>query len=406
MRIAIFADMFLPLINGAVTSVLNLSRGIAAKGHQILIIVPKYKNMVYPELDKNIKILTVRGIPAFFYNGIKWTLPYDQKILKALLDHKIELLHFHTPMMLGFQAVLFAKFLKLPLIGTFHTFFNDSEYLKHAKLDYKIVQKILWEYTKFYYNRCNLITVPTESAKKILLNYGCNKKIKVISNGIDLHIFDNNKASEIKNRYNPKGSLCLFVGRIAYEKNLIFLIDAFGEVLKKIPDCKLLIVGGGPQLKETQTYIETLQLTNHIQMLGEIEHEYLLKSGIYGACDLFVTASKTETQGITVLEAQANGLPCVGIHAKGISDLIKNKINGFTTTENKKAFANAIVKILKDKNLLNRMKKNTLKCIKPHKLEHIIDLWEKNYQAIIQHNQKKQPQKNLSKRIKKLILSK
>ncbi len=389
MRIALFADCFLPQVNGIVTAVLNLSQGMAKKGHKILIIAPKYRKVVYPKLHENIEILTVRGIPALFYPGLKFTAPFNKKILNALVKNQIELIHFHAPMMLGLQAVILAKILKLPLIGTFHTFFGDSAYLKHAKLDYKIIEKLSWQLVKFYYNPCNLITTPTESTKKILIQNKSRKPIKVISNGIDPEIFDNTKSAEIRQKYNPSGPLCLFVGRIAYEKNLLFLIDVFHGITKKIPEAKLLIVGGGPQLELVQKKIAQLNITNKIELLGEIPYENLVKSGIYGACDLFLTASKTETQGLTILEAQVNGLVCVGMKAKGVPEVIINNINGYTVShDDKKAFVNRVCKLLENKDLLLKMKKRTLEMVQKHFTKNIMGKWESTYQETIKNYEK------------------
>lgn len=384
-KIAVFADNFLPQVNGVVTTTVNLCKGLAERGHKVLIIAPKYHKNIYPDFGPNIQIITVRGLPALFYPGLRLTLPFHRKIYNALIKNKIEILHFHVPMTLGVEAVIFAKLLHLPLIGTFHTFFGDSEYLKHAKLDYERVKKFSWQFSNLFYNRCNLVTTPTQTTKKILKDNKCTRTIKVISNGIDPQIFDNTNSPAIKQKYNPDGPLCLFVGRIAYEKNLTFLIECFQEVLKKCPTAKLLIVGGGPQFKQIQNKVEKLKLTANIILTGEIPHAKLVKSGIYGACDLFVTASKTESQGLTTLEAQANGMVSIGMKVKGISDCIINGINGYLVEpDNKQAFAQAIVKLLNNRDLLEKFKQNTLQEVHKHYLPNIITTWEKTYSEIIE----------------------
>lgn len=388
MRIAIFADNFLPQVNGVVTAILNLSKGLAKKGHKVLIIAPKYSKFEYPKFHPNIEILNVRSVPALIYHDLKFTSVFNKKILSALRKKEIEILHFHAPMTLGLQAVMFAKILKLPLIGTFHTFFAESDYLKHARLDYEIVQKISWQFINLYYNRCDLITCPSQNTKKILMGNNCIKPIKVISNGIDPGLFDNTKSQEIKKKYNPNGPLCLFVGRIAYEKNVDFLIEAFAEVAKKMPAAKLLIVGDGPQFKSIQNKIQQMGLIGNIILLGGIEYKILVKSGIYKACDIFITASKTENQSLTMLEAQVNGLPCVGMNAKGTPDLLKDGINGFLVeNEDKKTFAEAILKLLQNQDLLEQMKQNTLKMVKHHHIKNIIRVWEKTYTEVLKNHQ-------------------
>ena len=389
MNIAIFADNFYPQVNGVVTVISNLADGLAKKGHKILIIAPKYRNVKYPTFHPNVKVITVASIPAIVYPGLKWTLSFHQKVAREVLKNKIDIVHFHAPMSLGMEAIALGKILKIPVIGTFHTFFADEQYLRHIHLDYQIIKKMSWRYNNLYYNRCALVTSPTSLTKDILQKNKLKKPIKVISNGIDPDVFDNSKSKQIRQKYNPDGPLCLFVGRIAHEKNLLFLVDAFAKVLQKVPSAKLLIVGGGPQEKEVANQIKKLKLQDRIIMTGQINHDQLIKSGIYGACDLFVTASKTENQSVTVLEAQINGLPCVGLKAMGMPDLIKNQVTGLIVEPDKlELLSKAIIKLLSDKNLYSKIKISMQDFIKKHLFSAVLNEWEKTYQKVIEQYQK------------------
>ena len=192
MKIAIFTDSFIPQINGVVTSTINLAKGLADKGNKVFIIAPKYKNIKefnYP----SIQVKRVPGIPALFYEEFKFTYFFSIKLLKYLKKEKIDIIHFQTPLTLGAQAIILSRRLKVPLVGTFHTFFMDPEYLKHIKINNKLVQKLAWFYARMYYNKCNLITCPSEVAKEEIISNGLIKTIKVISNGIDTKFFDNSK---------------------------------------------------------------------------------------------------------------------------------------------------------------------------------------------------------------------
>lgn len=129
MRIALFTDTFLPQINGVVTSIINLAKGLADRGHQVHIIAPKFRNT--EEFDyPNVYVRRTRSMPAFFYEDFKFTLPVSPIILEYIMDKKIELIHFQTPITLGFQAIILARLLKIPLIGSFHTFFCRSTVFK------------------------------------------------------------------------------------------------------------------------------------------------------------------------------------------------------------------------------------------------------------------------------------
>ncbi|MBS3092156.1 glycosyltransferase [Candidatus Pacearchaeota archaeon] len=388
MKIAIFSDMFFPQVNGVATATINLSKGLADKGHEIIIIAPKFPRKIQKDEFKysNIKIIRVFSFPTFFYKDFRSTIPINFKILHLFYKEKVDIIHFQTHFTLGFQAIFCSKFLKIPLVGTFHGFISDPQYLEHMKLNYKSVEQLVWKYSKWYYNKCNLITCPSEYAKKELLIHNFKSEIKVISNGIDASIFDNSKAKAVRKKYTKKGNLLLFVGRVAYEKNLIYLLECFRLVADELPNTKLLIVGDGPQMGDVKKKISELGLLDNIFLLGMIPHNQFIKSSIIGACDLFVTASITENQPMTILESQANGLVCVGADAKGVPNLIKNAVNGYVVNpDDKKAFADAVIKILSNKKLHQKMKNNTFKEIENHKFSKVIDQWENIYSKLIKN---------------------
>lgn len=383
MKIAIFTDTFLPLVDGVVTSTLNLVKGLADRGHKIYLIIPKFKNPTFFKYP-NVVVKRLVSFPAIFYPEFRFTLPFSLDVYKFLKKEKVDIIHFQTPLPLGFQAILCSKLLKVPLVGTFHTFFQHPHYLKHSGLDYNLFQKISWKYAREIYSKCNLITCPTEEMKKELLKGGFPKKIKPISNGIDSKIFDDSKKAKVKKKYNKDGPILLFVGRIGFEKNLLFLLDCFKLVLKKIPNAKLLLVGKGPQFKHVKKRIKKLKLSDSVIPIGGIKHEKFVKSSIINASDLFVSASLTETQGISILEAQANGVVCIGMDNGGVKTIIKDGYNGYLIKEgHEKEFAKKVSLLLTDKKKYAEMKKNTLKEIKKHLLKKVLDIWEEEYSKTI-----------------------
>ncbi len=279
--------------------------------------------------------------------------------------------------------ILTAKKLDIPLVGTFHTSVENLKASLH--LNSKSMEKALQEYTRFYYKRCDLITCPSESILKKMIKEGIKSKRNIfISNGIDKKEFDNSKSKRLRKKYNHYGNLILFVGRVSVEKNILCLLEIFRIINEEIPSTKLLFVGDGPQMKEVKNKIRKLDLEDKIILLGRIEHDRLVKSGIFGACNLFMTSSLTETQGITTLESQVNGLVCVGTDAPGTNDLIENNYNGFLIMDgNKKEFAEKVIKLLTNKKLYQKMKKNTLKEVKKHEMKKVIDQWEKELSYLI-----------------------
>ncbi len=392
LNIAIFTDTFIPQIDGVVTATISLAKGLADRGHKVYLIAPEYRKKFVEFSYKDIVVRRAASVPAFFYEGYRFTSLWSPSLAKYLRRRRIDVVHFQTPVSLGVQAVLISKFLKVPLVGTFHTFFTDPQYARHVGLNNRFVHKISWLYAKMYYNRCGLVTCPSESAKRELVGQGFKVDIKVISNGIDFSQFDNRDWKAAKARFNPGGDMLLFVGRIAYEKNLDYLLDCFKMVLEIKPKTKLLIVGGGPQMGELKAAVKRKGLADSVVITGRIARDELVKSGIFKASKLFVTASTTETQGISTLEAQANGLVCVGADARGTKDLIRDNYNGcLVKYGDKHEFADRVISLLNDSKAYGRMNMNTLKEVKKHDIRSIIKVWESEYLRLIRKCGPKRP---------------
>jgi len=391
MKIALFTDTFLPQVNGVVTSIINCTHHMAERGHQISIIVPKSKSFEY-NFHPNITIKKIVSIPALFYQDFKFSTPLHPGLLNYVYKRKFDIIHFHTPMTLGLQAILLGKMLRIPVIGTFHTFFADPQYLKHLKLNFKLAEKIGWRYSNIYYNSSDLVTCHSNTTMLELIKNGCTKSIKVISNGIDSSIFDNSQSASVRKECKINNYLLLYVGRIAHEKNIPFLLQTFKIVTGILPGVKLMLVGEGPQMNEIKKLITSLAIHENIIMKGNIKYTELVKSGIYGAADLFVTASKTENQPMSILEAMANNVVCVGVNSRGIPELIEHNKTGLVVEpDNKYAFADAIVTLLKDDSLRLRLKNNISKFIIKHNIEKVLIEWENTYNNLIKLNKSQKP---------------
>jgi 1,2-diacylglycerol 3-alpha-glucosyltransferase len=386
MKIAIFTETFFPHTNGVLTAIINLSKGLADNGHKVYIITPKFKGgqeFIYP----NITVHYIKGINAFIYEDIKLVSPISLRTLNFLKKEKIDIIHFMSPWTTGNKAIFISKILNVPLVGTFHTFIGDSENLKHVHLNYPFVKKHVWKYINSYYNKCDLVTCPSDFSKQELIRNKCKTPIKVISNGIEIPNTDIKNVNKIKKKYNCP--LLLFVGRISYEKNLEHLIDCFKLIVDKKPNCKLLLIGDGPLDKFIKNKIKSEKLNKNILQLGKMNHDKLIKEGYYKASDLFVSVSKTENCPLTVLEAQINGLIPVVYDAGGMNYLIKNNRNGILVPINdSKEFAKQVINLLGNKKKQEILKKNLKEDVKVHYIPNIIEQWEKEYSKLIRNNKK------------------
>ena len=383
MKIAFFTDCFVPQVNGIVTSLFDLAKGLSDSGHQVFIVAPRYYRR-YREFEyPNVRVLRMPSMPALFYDDYRITLPFDIKIFNILRKEGIDIVHFEAPFTVALAGIAIAKMLRKPIVGTFHTFIVDPHYLKHGFPTSKGFQKFGWEYCKFYYNKCDLVTTPSNFTRKELIRHGLKKEIAIISNGIDISMFDNSAAEEFGAQHGLTGPILFFVGRMAHEKNIEYLIDSMVPVFKSYPSSKLLLIGDGPQFAEVKGFIENRDLSGNILMLGRMEHSDLVKSGIFGIADIFVTASETENQPMSILEAMANGIPCVGLSEKGIPDLIIDEVNGLVVPNNDKdAFSRAIMAILGNDDLKKSLSLGARREMKRHSSSEVLNSWERTYREV------------------------
>jgi len=251
------------------------------------------------------------------------------------------------------------------------------------------MEKATWKFLNSFFNNTDFVTSPAPSTRDAMLKMGCKTPIKVISNGIDINFFKKKAKPKSKSNSKPKGKTLLFIGRVAYEKSVDVLIESFKLVVQKAPDTKLLIVGSGPQFDLIKKQIIDLKLEKSVNLVGRIPYDKLVNSGMINDADIFVTASKTENQPLTILESQACGLPCVGVNKRGVPDLIINGENGFIVkADSPKLFADAILKLVQDGVVFNKMKKGTNKLVKQHDLKNVIPVWEKTLNDLIKNSKK------------------
>ncbi|MBN2508958.1 MAG: glycosyltransferase [Spirochaetales bacterium] len=385
MKIAIFSDTFLPQINGVVTATVMMAKELANQGHEVHVLAPEYKEFQKDHLFP-FTVKRFPAIPAFFYEDFKWVMGPNPAILGYVIKNKFHILHFQTPIGLGFQAIIVAKLLQKPLVGTFHTFFADPDYLKHIKLDLKIMERIGWMYSNIYYNRCDVVTVPSQETGAELRTHGCRPPIRFITNGIDLSQFDNTKAPEIKKQAGIKkgDAVFLFIGRLAYEKNLGALIKAFCHAAKTNPHYKLLIVGGGPQEEEYRQLAKKHDTHGSCIFMGKIEHDELVVSGIFGAAKYFITLSKTENQPVTILEAQGNGLIPLCLPEKGLKTMIEHRRTGFfLTSDDPVIFSRELERFMEDKALHQKMRSAIRDMVRKQSITNVAKEWERLYTDLI-----------------------
>ena len=390
LNIAFFLDNFYPQINGVVTSSLNTIFELSKRGHNIFGIVPRTNHNIfnYPDDYFPFNIQTHKGFSAYLYPDFIFTFPFSLKIIKVMKNFKPDIIHFHAPLTIGYKAIRCARKFKIPLVGTFHTFFAEPEYLSIIGMEKsKFLYKAAWLYSNQFFSRCDAVISPAKATAKILKEKNNINKIHIIPNGVEVQKYKKFNFEYSKFPLNPKKNedWILYIGRISKEKCLNVLLDAVNIAMKKRNNLKLLIVGDGPYKNEFQKKCKEKNINERVFFSGMIPNKDLLESGIIKKMKLFITASTSENQPMTILESIMFGLPIIGVDAKGIPELINN--NGFLVPPNDpEKMAKKILEILENKTIHKKFSDRSLELSSKYDIEITTNKIEELYYKLIQNN--------------------
>ena len=392
MRIGIFTDTYPPYINGVSTSVYMLQKGLEKKGHKVYIVTVNTEKMKYDFESDN--IIRIPGIPIGIYD-YRLTGFYPLKPISTIKSWNLDVIHTHTEFGVGTFARIIAKQFDIPIVHTYHTMYEDYiHYLTKGYFD-KSSKKIVEYLTNFYCDKtADALVVPGEKPKDLFVNkYGYKKDIHVIPTGIEIDRFykekvDETKVNKLKEKYKilKDDFVMIFVGRIAKEKSVDFLIDCQKDLRKKIKNSKLIIVGDGPDAEGFKEDIKKEKLESEIIFTGKVPWDDVPQ--YYQLADIFVTASDTETQGLTIMESMASGLVTVCRKDEAFEETIVDEKDGFFF-ENKKEYKELITKLYYDRELLEKMSKNARIDAEMHSIDHFADSILKVYRMVLKNKKPK-----------------
>lgn len=331
MRIGLFTDSYTPDINGVSTSVFNLRKALMKMGHTVYIVTVN-NSIIKHEYDEKEKILKLPGIPVGIYN-YRFSEIYSISTIKIIKKWNLDVIHSHTEFGVGIFARILSKQFKIPLVHTYHTLYEDyTHYITHNHFD-KLSKNIVKNLTKLYCVKTAKETiVPTNKIYKLFKEkYMIDKNINIIPSGIDIDRFykenvSPTKVEQIKKKYGitKQDFTIIFVGRLASEKNIEFLLNAEQKMIeKKIFNTKLLIVGDGPEKEKYINIARKLNIFDKVIFTGKIKQEEI--QYYYQCADAFVTASNSETQGLTVIEAMASEVVPICINDMAFLEMVPKK---------------------------------------------------------------------------------
>ncbi|MCS7245307.1 MAG: glycosyltransferase family 4 protein [candidate division WOR-3 bacterium] len=342
LRILYVSDIFYPYPGGVSEHIDNLARFLRKRGHETFILTANFKSGIeYNDPDYVIRMGRSIKIPINKSLGsITVSIRLNKLVKKFMSNNHFHIVHVHGPIAVGLPslALLYSRSIN---VATFHS--------AHEEM---LLYKIFKGYIKMYFEKLHGKIAVSELAKRSISRY-FDSNYRIIPNGIDVQRFNlhNQKISFLANDDSKK---ILFVGRIEPRKGLKYLILALNEVIKFIPNVKLVIVGDSPFKALYKQYISK-DIKDKVIFVGRVGYEELPK--YYASCDVFVSpATEKESFGIVLLEAMASKIPVIASNIEGYRQVIKDEINGFLfENKNYKDLANKIIMVLKNRTLVNRV---------------------------------------------------
>jgi glycosyltransferase involved in cell wall biosynthesis len=322
MNILMISDVYFPRVNGVSTSIATVRSALHKSGHRTLLLAPQYPDCSQPEAD-------IIRIPARYLCFD----PEDRVMrLRPLLQHlhtlqpaRFDIVHIHTPFQAHRAGIHFARQHGLPVVETYHTFFE--EYFHHylPLLPRSWLRLAAREVSRRLENHLDGLIVPSPSIEQALRRYGIRIPIRIIPTGLNLTEFTPGDKKRFCHRHGlgSHRPTLVYIGRVAHEKNIGFLLDVVNRVRNRLPDVLLIVAGEGPATKALQQRTTRLRLTDNVAFIGYQQRGQQLWD-CYAAGDIFVFASKTETQGLVLLEALALGVPVIATGELGAQDMLKD----------------------------------------------------------------------------------
>ncbi len=382
MKIAFFTDSYKPYLSGVVKSIDTFKVELERQGHQVYIFAPDY-----PSVEEQEGVFRFTSLPTPIQGDFRLAVPFSNRIVADLRRLEPDIIHTHTPFLMGWLARFVANKLQIPLVFTYHTLYE--EYAHYFPFVKNMAKGFISKYSYNYCQSCDLVISPSSFVENKLHSNGITVPMRTIPTGINLQAYDNREKGDIRDEYglSKDDKVLLFVGRLAQEKNIFFLLKAFQLIADSISNLHLILVGSGPEKANLQKEAVSLGISSQVIFAGGQDPERVID--FYHDADLFVFPSKTETQGLVILEAMAGGLPVVAVNAAGSTSNINDGINGILVKEDKFLFAQAVIDLLGDTETYECLKRNVCKDVKQLSIEKMTARLLNSYQKIVENIENK-----------------
>ena len=331
MRIAIFTETYLPQINGVVTHIKILKEGLEALGHTVLIVTADSKAHTH-YLKDNVLHCPAHNLKRIY--NLDLASPVSRTRLKYLREFRPDIIHVHNEFSIGLSGMAIAKILKVPLVYTLHTMYDDYIYYIAPKPLIPLTKKLSHRYFRMFPQNAAVVTGPSKKCQEYTYEIGSDKKVEVIPNPVELDAFapqtsTPQQRAQIRKQYHipQDATVACFVGRLGREKSVDVLLRFWAQEMKPQDNMRLLIIGDGPEKEPLEQLAQQLGITDTVIFTGKVLHPDL--PPYIHTCDIYVTASLSDTNSISMLEGMAGGLPVLQLYDELNADQVTDGVNGY-----------------------------------------------------------------------------
>ena len=331
MRIAIFTETYLPQINGVVTHIKILKEGLEALGHTVLIVTADSKAHTH-YLKDNVLHCPAHNLKRIY--NLDLASPVSRTRLKYLREFRPDIIHVHNEFSIGLSGMAIAKILKVPLVYTLHTMYDDYIYYIAPKPLIPLTKKLSHRYFRMFPQNAAVVTGPSKKCQEYTYEIGSDKKVEVIPNPVELDAFapqtsTPQQRAQIREQYHipQDATVACFVGRLGREKSVDVLLRFWAQEMKPQDNMRLLIIGDGPEKEPLEQLAQQLGITDTVVFTGKVLHPD--QPPDVHTCDIYVTASLSDTNSISMLEGMAGGLPVLQLYDELNADQVTDGVNGY-----------------------------------------------------------------------------
>ena len=342
MNIGLFTDTYFPQLSGVATSIQTLKNALEKNGHSVFIFTTTDPHLGKGTIEPN--VFRVSSVPFVSFTDRRIAFRGLFQATKIAKEVKLDIVHTQTEFSMGMIGKYVAHSLGIPAIHTYHTMYED--YLHYVLNGHLLKPYHVKQFTKAYLHNMDGVVAPSERVKETLTRYGVTIPMRIIPTGVDLTAINENPRRDVRKELgiDSNEKVILTLSRVAAEKKIEQILDVLPTVLESEPNVKFVIAGDGPDVQPLKDQVARLSLEDYVIFAGSVEHSDV--GNYYRMADLFVSASDTETQGLTYIEALAAGTKCVVYSTDYTEHVFDNKELGSTFTT-KNEMTNEIIDYLK-----------------------------------------------------------